>query len=341
MLSRRTSLSLIGLSAAVVPRALYAQTRVRLRLSAFLSPQSHSVLRIVTPWKESVERTSEGRIQFDYYTGGSLGRSPNTQFDLVRAGIPDIAFAQPYNTSGQFPQLQLFEAPFVTRNATEASLAAWRLIESGIAQGFEDVKPLGLWSAEPGHLFTRVPVNDFSELKNLKIRSAGRLEGEFIEHLGATAESMFPADVYEGMRRHTIHGSVMGWVSLQTFQVWRVSTHVHTAPFGVVLFLFMMNRKAWDGVPADLQDVLTQSSGQRLALLGGAAYDQRVREIEQKHRTDKTLTFVETSSADLENLSASTKPLLDAWIARTPRGQQTYDTVLETLAQLRSRERMS
>lgn len=341
MLTRRKTLTSIGLSAALLPRHAFSQSRARLRLSAYLSPQSHSVLRIVKPWKEIVERESEGRIVFDFYTGGSLGRSPYTQFDLLRAGIPDIAFAQPNYTSGQFPQLQLLEAPFLARSAVECSVAAWRLCESGVAQGFDDVKLLGIWSAEPGLLFTRVPISSFDDLKNLKIRSAGRLEGEFIESLGATAEAMHPADVYEGMRRHTIHGSVQGWVSLQTFQVWRVSTHVHTAPFGAVLFAFMMNRKAWDSVPEDLKGILEQASGQRLALLGGMAYDKRVIEIEGKHRADKTLTFIESSDADMERLRASTKPLIDAWVERTPRGAEAYQMVVDTLTQLRRRERMS
>lgn len=341
MLTRRKTLTSIGLSVALVPRHVFGHTKVRLRLSAYLSPQSHSVLRIVKPWKEIVEKESDGRIEFDFYTGGSLGRSPYTQFDLLRAGIPDIAFAQPNYTTGQFPQLQLLEAPFLARNAVECSLSAWRLCESGIAQGFEDVKMLGIWSAEPGLLFTRVPIASFDDVKNLKIRSAGRLEGEFIESLGATAEAMHPADVYEGMRRHTIHGSVQGWVSLQTFQVWRVSTHVHTASFGAVLFAFMMNQKAWDAVPEDLQGVLTQASGQRLALLGGMAYDTRVVEIEEKHRADKTLTFIELTEADMERLRASTKPLIDAWIARTPRGAEAHQMVVDTIAQLRRRERMS
>jgi TRAP-type C4-dicarboxylate transport system substrate-binding protein len=331
---------MIGISALAVQKRARGQSTARLRLAAYLSPQSHSVLRIVKPWKELVERESNGRISFDFYAGGSLGRSPYTQYDLVRAGIPEIAFAQPNYTTGQFPQLQLLEAPFLARSAVECSVSAWRLCESGIAQGFEDVKLLGIWSAEPGLLFTRVPMTGFDDIKTLKIRSAGRLEGEFIESLGATAESMHPADVYEGMRRHTIHGSVQGWVSLQTFQVWRVSTHVHTAPFGAVLFALMMHKGAWDRLPDDLQEVFHQTGGMRLALLGGDAYDQRVVEIERKHRDEKTLTFVESTEADLERLRSSTKPLIDAWIARTPRGAEAYQSVQDTLTQLRRRERM-
>ena len=100
-------------------------------------------------------------------------------------------------------------------------------------------------------------------------------------------------------------------------------------------------RRAWDGLPDDLKAVLEQTCGQRLALLGGQAYDARVIEIEKKHRDDRTLVFVDAGAEDIERLRASTKPLIDAWIARTARGQKAYDIVMDTLTKLRRRERMS
>lgn len=315
--------------------------RIRLRLATYLAPVSHSVSRIIKPWMADIEKDAAGRVSFDVYTGGSLGRSPYAQFDLLRAGVPDIAFAQPSYTTGQFPQLQILETPFLTRGATEASIVAWELCRRGLVQGFEDVKLLGIWSAEPGALLTRVPVAGFADLKNLKIRSSGRLEGEFIESLGATAEAMFPADVYEAMRRHTIHGTVQGLVAVQTFQTYRVSTHLINAPFGVVLFALMMNKRRWESLPDDLKEIFERQSGQRLALLGGGAYDQRVAEIDARLRAEGRIVFIEPSSQDMDQLRAAVKPLVERWIARTPGGQATYDAVQEIVAQLRTRERMS
>lgn len=338
-LSRRTALNVIAVSS--VPGAARGQDTVRLRLSAYLAPVSHSISRIIKPWRENIEKESEGRISFDFYPGGALGRSPYAAFDLVRSGVTEITFAQPNYTSGQFDQLQVLELPFLTRTSTETAMIGWRLCQAGLVSGLEDVKLLGMWTAEPGLLFTRVPISGLDDLTNLKIRAAGRLEGEFVESLGASAEAMFPADVYEAMRRETIHGTVMGWVALQTFQVYRTVTHVHTAPWGVVSFLLMVNKNTWESLPTDLQEILDRNSGERLALIGGNAYDQRIREFEGMHRAAGKIKFVEASAHDLEQLQASVAPLRDAWIARTPRGQQVYDLAIDTLKQLRTRERAS
>jgi TRAP-type C4-dicarboxylate transport system substrate-binding protein len=314
---------------------------VRLRFSAYLAPVSHTITSIVKPWIAGIEEEAGGRLGFELFAGGALGRSPYAQFDLLRAGVAEVAFVQPNYTAGQFKQLQVLEVPLLTRNSVEASVLAWMLVERGLVKGFEDVHVLGLWTAEPGNLFTRVPVKSFADLKNLKIRSAGRLEGEFIARLGATAEAMHPADVYEAMRRHTIDGTVQGLVAVNTFQTYRVSTHIINAPFGVVSFALVMNKRAWRRLPAEVQEIVTRHSGMRLALLGGQAYDKRVAEIDAKFRTLPWLTYIEPSAQDIARLQEAVAPLVEAWIARTENGAETYAAAQEILAQLRSRERAS
>ncbi len=316
-----------------------AQTR--LRFGAYLAPVSHTVANIVKPWIKSVEDDAAGKLGFDVYAGGSLGRSPYAQFDLLRAGIADIGFVQPNYTSGQFKQLQILEIPLLTRSASEASVLAWSLYERGLVKGFEDVHVLGMWTAEPGNLFMRLPVKSFDDLKNKKIRSAGRLEGEFISSLGATTEAMHPSDVYEALRRHTIDGTVQGLVAVNTFQAYRVSSHIINAPFGVVSFALLMNKRKWESLPSDIQEVITRNSGQRIALLGGQAYDKRVAEIDKKFRALPSLTYIEPSEHDIEQLQVAVKPLADAWIARTENGAETYAAAKDILAQLRTRERAS
>jgi TRAP-type transport system periplasmic protein len=341
MLSRRSLMAAGSASALPLLGAGPALAKTRLRFSAYLAPVSHSVVNIVKPWMKSIEDDLGGELGFDLYAGGSLGRSPYAQFDLLRAGVADLGFAQPSYTTGQFKQLQILEVPLMTRNSVEASVVAWQLYERGLVKGFEDVHVLGFWTAEPGNLFMRKPIKDFSDLKNLKIRSSGRLEGEFVESLGATAEAMFPADVYEAMRRHTIDGTVQGLVAVYTFQTYRVTSHILNAPFGVVSFALVMNKRTWQSLPAHVQDVVTRHSGLSLSLLGGQAYDKRVAEIDKKFRAMPNLTYIEPSESDLEQLRVAVKPLVDAWIARTENGAETYAAAQDILAQLRTRERAS
>lgn len=317
------------------------ETTVTLRVSAYLSPLSHSVQNIYAPWMERLSEASDGRIKFETYWGGGLGRNPYKQFDLVKAGITDIGLVQPSYTPGQFPQMQAFELPFLMRSSTEASLVAWRLFERGLLSGFDDVKLLGLWTAEPSNLYTREPVEKYEDIATLKIRSVGRLEGDFLNRLNAVPEALHPADAVEALRRGTIDGAIQGWIAINTFQTYRETSHVITAPLGTVAFGIMMNKEKWDQVPADLQKIIDENSGPVIALYGGRAYDRRQAEISARLREEKHLIFVDADPAELDEMQTYVQPIAETWMARTPGGQETYQAIQEILADLRRRERQS
>ncbi len=319
----------------------HSEDVVTLRASAYLSPLSHTVTRIFIPWIEEVERASEGRIRFETYWGGGLGRSPYKQFDLVKAGVSDVTIVQPSYAPGQFPQNQILELPFLTRNASEASILAWRLYERGLLKGYEDIKLIGLWTAEPGNLYTRDPIRSYDDIKGMKIRAAGRLEGDFLKRLNAVPESMHPADAVEALRRGTIDGTIQGWVSVNTFQSYRHVNYVITSPLSAVGFGIMMNKDGWNSLPPDLQAIIEKTGGINIAVRGGRSYDKRVIEVAKRLKEEGHLTVVESDPEEFARLRAFLQPVADAWIARTEGGRETFDAAREILKQLRRRERQS
>ena len=315
----------------------FSEESITLRVSSYLSPLSHSVKSIYEPWMDSVVKASNYRIKFKVYWGGSLGRSPYKQFDLVKAGITEIGLVQPSYTPGQFPQMQVFELPFLMRSSTEASLVAWNLFERGILQGFDDVKLLGLWTAEPSNLFTKSGVKSYNDIKGLKIRSVGRLEGDFLKKLDAVPEALHPSDAVEALRRGTLDGAIQGWIALNTFQTYRETDHVITAPLGTVSFALMMNREAWKNIPDDLKEIIDNNSGVKIALIGGEAYDRRQKEISNKLRLQKHLTFEEAGAVKIEEMKKYVDPIARSWVDRTNYGDETISMVKEILEEIRAR----
>jgi TRAP-type C4-dicarboxylate transport system substrate-binding protein len=310
-----------------------------LRASAYLSPLSHTVTRIFAPWIEDVERESGGRIRFETYWGGGLGRNPYKQFDLVKAGISDVTLVQPSYTPGQFPQTQVLELPFLTRTASEASILGWRLYERGLLTGYDDVKLIGMWTAEPGNLYTRTPITSYDDIKGMKIRAAGRLEGDFVKRLNAVPESMHPADAVEALRRGTIDGTIQGWVSVNTFQTYRHTSHVITSPLSAVSFAIIMNKEAWDRLPPDLQGVLKKTGGLNIAVRGGQSYDTRVIEIAKRLPEEGHLDPVAPNPEEFARMREFVQPVAEGWMARTEGGRETFTAAQEILADLRRRER--
>ncbi len=338
MIQKITRMAVLALLACTPARA---DEQVTIRVSAYLSPLSHSVKTIISPWMERVREASGGRIDFETYWGGSLGRNPYKQYDIVKAGITEVGLVQPSYAPGQFPQMQAFELPFRVRSSTEASLVAWRLHERGLLTGFEDVKLLGMWTAEPSNLFTRGDVRSYEDINGLKIRSAGRLEGDFLTRLGAVPESLHPADAVEALRRGTIDGAVQGWIAINTFQTYRETDYVITAPLGAVTFSLLMNKAKWDSLPPDLQQIIDANSGDVIALIGGRSYDAMQREISARLKAEGHLQFIEADPDKVDEMQTYVQPIADAWAERTPGGLETLEAIKDILADLRRRERQS
>jgi len=315
----------------------FSEEIITLRVSSYLSPLSHSVKSIYEPWMDSVVKASNSRIKFKVYWGGSLGRNPYKQFDLVKAGVTEIGLVQPSYTPGQFPQMQVFELPFLMRSSTEASLVAWELFNRGMLRGFDEVKLLGLWTAEPSNLFTKNGIKSYNDIKGLKIRSVGRLEGDFLKKLNAVPEALHPSDAVEALRRGTLDAAIQGWIALNTFQTYRETDHVITAPLGTVSFALMMNKETWNSIPDDLKEIINNTSGEKIALIGGEAYDRRQKEISDKLRLQKHLTFEDAGSKKIEEMKEYIAPIEQAWVARTHDGYETLSMVKEILKEIRGR----
>ena len=337
---RAAQITILTLALCISGQAV-SDEAITLRASAYLSPLSHTVTSVFAPWIEDVEEATSGKIKFETYWGGGLGRNPYKQFDLVKAGVSDVTVVQPSYTPGQFPQTQVLELPFLSRNATEASLLAWELYERGLLKGYEDVKLIGLWTAEPGNLYTIKPISNYGDISGMKIRAAGRLEGDFVKRLNAVPESMHPADAVEALRRGTIDGTIQGWVSVNTFQTYRHTNYVITSPLSAVAFGIIMNKETWNRLPSDLQEFLDDAGGLKIAVRGGRAYDKRVIEVANRLKEDKHLIAVDPNPDEFARLRALMQPVADEWIARTEGGEATFRAAKEILMELRQRERQS
>ncbi len=134
-----------------------AQT-INIKIGTFVPAKSVGVSRVIKPWMESIRKDVGDEVDLRGYWGGSLGRSPFKQYELVKNGVADITWVLPGYTPGQFPQLHVFELPFLAKTGLEASVAAWKITEAGLVDGFKDTHPIGLWTSAASNVFSRVPI---------------------------------------------------------------------------------------------------------------------------------------------------------------------------------------
>ena len=313
-----------------------AQAADTIKVASFVSPKSSGVRDVIKPWMERVRAEIGDKVVLKGYWGGTLGKSPVKQYELVKNGVADIAWILPGYTSGQFPEMQIAELPFLFNNGMEASLTIQRLHDAGFKTGFEHIKLLGAWTTEPNLLFMRKPVKTLADLKNMKIRNAGAVGGYWLGKIGAVPQTMSAPKMTIALNRKTIDGAQQGWTGMRTFKSLGLVTHAMDLPLGTIPFFLGMNRKKWDSLPKDVQDAFMKAGGEMIARDGGASYIKATKSILSSNKEAQKLTIVTPSEAELAKIVSEAKSSVHSWwINKTENGQAIYDKTQEILADIR------
>ena len=308
----------------------------QIKVASFVSPKSSGVRQVIKPWMARVKAEVGDKVDLKGFWGGSLGKSPVKQFELVKNGVADMAWILPGYTSGQFPVMQITELPFLVDNALEAGLVVQRLHDAGYKTGLDHVKLIGAWATEPNLLFLNKPVKSIADLKNLKIRNAGAVGGYWLGQIGAVPQTMSAPKMSIALNRKTIDGGQQGWTGMRTFKALNLVTHVMDLPLGAIPFFLGMNKKKWDGLPKEVQASFLKQGSEKIARAGGAAYSGATQQIIKSNAQAKKLVIVKPSGAEFDKLAKQSKQSVHSWwIKKTKNGQAAYDKALEIIADVR------
>ena len=210
--------------------------------------------------KARVETMSAGRLTIRI-DSANKHKAPLGIFDMVKAGQYDIGHSASYYWKGKDPNTLYFTTmPF---GMTTPEQLAWfyhgggvELMERVYARHGMLSFPGGNTGNQMGGWFQK-EINSVDDLQGLKMRIPG-FAGEILARLGAKPTNIPGGELYTALERRTI--DALEWVgpSLDVrmgFQ--KIAPYYYTGwhePGAELQFL--INKKKWDSLPADLQEIL-------------------------------------------------------------------------------------
>lgn len=274
-LNRRAFLGALALS-AVCTSASAAD--VTLRLHQFLPPQATIPSKAIAPWAKKVEKDSGGRIKVQLFPSMQLGGKPPELFDQAKDGVVDIVWTVLGYTPGRFPKAEAFELPFSSGLAEPASRAFQEYVQQYAMDEFKDVKLIAVHVHGPGLFHSREPIGKLEDLKGMKVRGGSRVVNIMLEQLGATPVGMPVPAVGEALSKGVITATTIPWEVVPALKVQQIVKN-HTGfsgPKGLYTqtFGFVMNKGAYEKLPADLKKVIDANSGIEVAAAFGRAMDE-------------------------------------------------------------------
>ena len=307
-----------------------------IRVANFTPAAATSVKHVMVPWMKAIEKDAAGSVKMHGYWGGSLGRHPAKQFDLVKDGVADISLVLPGYNAGRFPDFSIVELPDLFRDATETSVALTRMFAKGLLGGTADVKVVGLHGNEPYGIHVSKPISSIADLKGLKIRAAGAIQSAYLKRIGAVAIGMPAPGITEAISRRTIDGAMFNWGGLLPFRINNVTTHHYDAAQGASAFLVPMNKARWNKLSAVARKAFDRHGGEAFARLAGEAFDKKAKFVYRMLAKDPKHTIIKPTEQALKTHKAVARAMHADWIKRTADGRRKFDGLIAILADIRA-----
>ena len=290
---------------------------VTLNLHHALSSVSCAHANFLVPWARKVEAQSGGRIRVDIFPSMQLGGRPGQLFDQARDGFADIVWTMPSKTPGRFPQIELFELPFVPpRRALVGSKALEDFSAEYLTDEFRDVHPICFSCADRGILHGHRPIESLAQMAGLRLDVRTRCAGEAVQALGARAMPMPSGQLPLAIGRHVVDGCVLPWDMVPALRVDELLTaHTDFADYALstTTYVLAMNKAAYQRLPAVLRKVIDANSGQTAASMAGAMWDLQAAAVaEAVSRRGGTVVTLAPQAVVLWR--HATVPVIDSWM---------------------------
>jgi len=282
------ALVVTGLAAAPAP----AQTTT-LTMSSWVSPQHHLTANVLQGWATEVDKATSGRVKFTMLP--KHPSAPPGTFDAVRDGLVDLSFVTASYTPARHILPLLAELPGSGDTALVNSVAYSRIYWKHFHKvgEYKGVKLLGVFTHGPGQMFTKKPVNGIADVQGLKIRTGGGIAEKVAKALGTSAFVKPAPESYELLSSGVADGVFFPRESIISFKVDTGLEQATLFPDGMYssAYGFMMNEEKWNKLPKQEQDAVEKISGEHIARLAGASWDEADRNgMEQLKQSGCSIT---------------------------------------------------
>ena len=326
---------IFGALGVAVSVAAPVQAADTLRVATFLPERSMNVTFALKPFMDGVSKDVGDKITMQGYWGGSLGRNPRKQLELVLDGIADVTVVTPGYNPGRYPEMGAFELPYLFLTGKEASTVMWKMFEKGKITGYEEVKALGLFTTDIYGVHTKREIKSLADLKGLKIRAAGPVQSDALKLYGAIPIGMPVNQVTESLSRGVVDGVLLGYAGLTVFRAQTITKYHIDVPLGTAPLSVVMNKEKFEKQPKDVQAAIDKYSGLAMAERAGGGFDKMSGIFRGKIVKEGGHTLSKYDPSNLAGDLKSAKSVHDAWIAKTKNGQAFYDELLKTIGEVR------
>lgn len=210
-------------------------------------------------FKQLAEERTKGRVKVEVYPNSQLYKDKEEmealQLGAVQMLAPSLAKFGPLGVK----EFELFDLPYIFPSKEVLARVTEGPVGASLFSKLETkgIKGLAYWDNGFKVMSANKPLHHVADFKGLKMRiqSSKVLDAQF-RALNANPQVLAFSEVYQALQTGVVDGTENPPSNLYTQKMNEVQKHVTVSNHGYLGYAVIVNKKFWDGLPADVRTAL-------------------------------------------------------------------------------------
>ena len=281
-------------AAAIVSGNAFAQAPIVIKFSHVVAtdtPKGKAAER----FKELAEKATKGRVKVEVYPNSTLYKDKEElealQLGAVQMLAPSLAKFGPLGVK----EFEVFDLPYIFPGKD----VLYRVTEGPIGKElFKKLEPKGItglayWDNGFKVMSANKPLRTPADFKGLKMRiQSSKVLDAQMRQLGANPQVMAFSEVYQALQTGVVDGTENPPSNLYTQKMHEVQKHVTVSNHGYLGYAVIVNKKFWDGLPADIRTALEGAMKDATKYANAIAQQENDKALDAVRKSGKSEVYV-------------------------------------------------
>ena len=246
--------------------------------------------------KRAAELT-KGKAKVEVYANSALYKDKEEmealQIGSVQMLAPSLAKFGPLGVK----EFEAFDFPFMFDDTAELHKITQGPVGAAMLAKLEPkgIKGLAYWDNGFKSFSANTPLKVPADYKGKKFRiQSSKVLEEEIRSVGGIPQVMAFSEVYQALQTGVVDGTENPISNFYTQKMHEVQKHLSITNHGYLGYAVIVNKKFWDGLPADVHGQLEQAMKEATVYANKIAQEENDNALEGVKKSGKTVVYVPT-----------------------------------------------
>jgi len=286
----------VALFAGALSLAVHAQAPIVIKFSHVVAADTPKGKAAEMFAKKAGELT-KGKVKVEVYANSTLYKDKEEMEALQLGAVQMLAPALSKFGPLGIREFEVFDMPFIFSSYEDLRKVTNGPVGKQLLAKLESkgIRGLGYWDNGFKSFSLNTPIRSPADLKGKKLRiQSSRVLEEEVRALGALPLVMAFSEVYQALQTGVVDGTENPISNLYTQKMHEVQKYLTLTEHGYLGYAVIVNKKFWDGLPADIRGQLEEAMGQATSYANQIAKVENDNALDAVRRSGKTSVYVPT-----------------------------------------------